>query len=140
MAFPEGAQENLKSVVHHSRRGPTSPTCLINSTGISVLTAMPPTMGTVQNVGMGAGAESQAQAVILLPSGCHAAERRYDKQATVAVFGTIRNELAIRRPVRLPVMTWSFGDLHRIAATNLLHPNVELAPTVGTVGDEASVW
>src|SRR6266700_2328469 len=74
MAFPEGAQENLKSVVHHSRREPASPTCLINSTGISVLTAMPPTMATVQNVGMGAAAESQTQAVILLPSGCHAAD------------------------------------------------------------------
>src|SRR5438876_3374280 len=74
MAFPEGAQENLKSVVHHSRREPASPTCLINSTGISVLIAKPPTMGAVQNVGMGAGAESQIQAVILLPSGCHAAD------------------------------------------------------------------
>ena len=46
----------------------------------------------------------------------------------------------VRRPVRLPVLTRPFGDLHRIATADLLHPDVEFAATIGTVGEETAVW
>src|SRR6266576_4961712 len=74
-----------------------------------------------------------------LPVHSFAAQRWYNEQAAVAVFGTVRNELTVGRPVRLPVVTWSLGDPHGIAATDLLHPDVEFATTIRTVGDEAPV-
>src|ERR1700730_16601293 len=62
-------------------------------------------------------------------------QRRYDEQAPLAILRSIRNIFPIGRPVWLPIVTWTLGYLHGIAAADLLHPNVEFAPAVRAVSD-----
>ena len=37
------------------------------------------------------------------------------------------------------MVTWTFRDLDRVAAADLLHPDVEFSATIGAVGDVAAI-
>lgn len=74
-----------------------------------------------------------------LPFHTQAAKRRQDKQTSLFSFGTISNIFAVGRPIRLPVLAWLMSDTQGIPTADLLHPDVELSTTIGTVGDEAAV-
>src|ERR1700755_77934 len=67
------------------------------------------------------------------------AKRGRDVYSAFAFFGTIGDVLAVGRPVRLPVLARTFCDLDRIAAADLLNPDIVLSAPVRAVGDEASV-
>ena len=66
-------------------------------------------------------------------------KRRDNVYSSVTLLGTIGNVFSIRRPIRLPILTRSLGDLYRIAAADLLHPDVELPAAVRAVGDVSAV-
>src|SRR5262249_22672621 len=68
-----------------------------------------------------------------------APEGRDNVYSAVPLFGAIDDVFAIRRPLRLPMPPRSLSDLDRIAATDLLHPDVELSPAIRTVGDITAV-
>src|SRR5215471_17299028 len=70
-----------------------------------------------------------------LPFESYTPKSRDNVDSTVPFLGTIRDVFAIRRPVRLPMVPRTLGDLYRIAAADLLHPDVELPAAVRTVRD-----
>jgi hypothetical protein len=59
--------------------------------------------------------------------------------STGAFLRTIHDVFAVRRPIRLPMVPRSLGDLHRIAAADLLHPDIEFPTAVRAVGDVSPV-
>src|SRR5262249_12551419 len=64
---------------------------------------------------------------------------RDDKQPSAVALGAEHDARSIRRQIRLPIMFWRFRHIDRIAAIHLLDPDVEIAATVGTVGDHLPV-
>ena len=66
-------------------------------------------------------------------------EGRDHVNSTVPFLRAVGDVFAVGRPVRLPVLARPFRDLNRIAAADLLDPDVELSAAVGTVGDVAAV-
>jgi len=57
-------------------------------------------------------------------------ESRDNIDPTVSFLGTICDISAIRRPIRLPMVTGALGDLYRISAAYLLHPNIEFSTPI----------
>src|SRR3954452_7882719 len=60
-------------------------------------------------------------------------------EQAASIFGTVHNALAVRRPVRLPIVTRTFSDLNGISAADEANPNVKLSAAIGTVSNEAAV-
>src|SRR5215813_3852852 len=67
------------------------------------------------------------------------AQRRNYKQSASITLRTEDQAGAVRRPIRLPVVSWRGCHSHRIAFADWLHPEVEIAAPIGTVGNHFSV-
>src|SRR5580765_1411378 len=74
-----------------------------------------------------------------LPFESCTSESRDNVNPTLPILRTIRNVFAVRRPVRLPMVPRSLGDLDGIAATDLLHPDVELSAAIRTVSNVSTI-
>src|SRR4029077_13495557 len=74
-----------------------------------------------------------------LPFESCAPKRRDNVYSSVTLLGAVRDVFAIRRPIRLPIVPRSLGDLYRIAAADLLHPDVEFSAPIGTIGEVTAV-
>src|SRR5664279_403763 len=68
-----------------------------------------------------------------------ASQRPRDIDPAITFLGTICNVPSVRRPVRLPVLTRTFGDLDRVASADLLKPDVGLSTTIGRVSNVAAI-
>src|SRR5450755_2260876 len=53
-----------------------------------------------------------------------------DIDSAITFLRTIGNVSAVRRPVRLPVLTRTFGDLDWVATADLLKPDVVLSASI----------
>src|SRR4029078_3975488 len=145
IAIPD--RQSLAIRVPHDRSGPQVVLCKEICQHLARRAAESPDIKPLRNTDIKMRLEQDPRTIgrpsRAIAEGCDlsfsAAQCGYDEQTALALFGAVSKVFPIGRPVRLPIAAWSFSDLHGIATTYLLHPDIELAATIGAVGNETAV-